>query len=110
MGLPRSLKVNESSGKHILKQALEEILPRDLLYSPKRGFGAPVREWFRNGLSDWYLSYLVNSPMRKRDFLDYHFIERLMDEHARRRRDWGAHLWGLLNLSLWYERWIEGRR
>ncbi|HYG80543.1 MAG TPA: asparagine synthase (glutamine-hydrolyzing), partial [Pyrinomonadaceae bacterium] len=45
MGLPRELKVEGRSGKHILKRALEEILPHDLLYSRKRGFGAPVREW-----------------------------------------------------------------
>lgn len=107
MGLPRSLKVSGTSGKHILKQALEEILPRDLLYTRKRGFGAPVREWFRDGLGSWFDSHLLNSPMRKRNFLDYGFVDRLLDEHRRRQKDWGFHLWALLNLSLWYERWID---
>ena len=32
LALPRSLKVEGTSGKHILKRSLEEILPRDLLY------------------------------------------------------------------------------
>jgi len=107
MGLPRALKVSGASGKHILKRALEEILPRDLLYSRKRGFGAPVREWFRDGLGTWFDSHLLNSPMRKRGFLDYTFVERLLDEHRRGQKDWGFHLWALLNLSLWYERWID---
>lgn len=109
MGLPRSLKVEGTSGKHILKRALEEILPRDLLYSPKRGFGAPIREWFRNGLGDIFETNLMNSPIRKRDFFDYGFVGRLLDEHRRQTRDWSFHLWCLLNLSLWYERWIEPR-
>jgi asparagine synthase (glutamine-hydrolysing) len=107
MGLPRSLKVEGKSGKHILKRALEEILPKDLLYSRKRGFGAPVREWFRDGLGSWFDSHLMNSTMRRRNFFDYDFIARLLDEHRRRAQDWGFHLWALLNLSLWYERWIE---
>ncbi len=107
MGVPRELKVEGRSGKHILKRALEEILPRDLLYSRKRGFGAPVREWFRNGLAGWFDSHLMNSTMRRRDFFDYQFIARLLDEHRRGTKDWGFHLWALLNLSLWYERWIE---
>src|ERR1044072_2370680 len=34
---PRSLKVEGTTGKHILKRALEDFLPRDLLYEPKRG-------------------------------------------------------------------------
>ena len=107
LGLPRSLKVEGTSGKHILKRALEDILPRDLLYNPKRGFGAPVREWFRNGLGEWFDAHLMNSPMRGREFLNYEFVGRLLDEHRRGQKDWGFHLWALLNLSLWYERWID---
>jgi asparagine synthase (glutamine-hydrolysing) len=107
MGLPRSLKVEGASGKHILKRALEEILPVDLLYNPKRGFGAPVREWFRQGLGDWFDSHLMNSTMRRRDLLDYTLVGRLLKEHRSKKKDWGFHLWALLNLSLWYERWID---
>jgi len=107
MGLPRSLKVEGASGKHILKGALEEILPPDLLYHAKRGFGAPVREWFRHGLGNWFDSHLMNSAMRRRDLLDYTLVGRLLEEHRGNRKDWGFHLWALLNLSLWYERWID---
>jgi asparagine synthase (glutamine-hydrolysing) len=107
MGLPRSLKVEGVSGKHILKRALDEILPRDLLYNRKRGFGAPVREWFRSALADWFQSHVLNSPMRDRDLLDYEFVKRMLAEHRTESKDWGFHLWALLNLSLWYERWID---
>lgn len=107
LGLPRELKVEGRSGKHILKRALEEVLPKDLLYSAKRGFGAPVREWFRDGLGEWFDSHLMNSTMRRRDFFDYSFVARLLEEHRRGTHDWSFHLWALLNLSLWYERWID---
>jgi asparagine synthase (glutamine-hydrolysing) len=107
LGLPRSLKVEGTSGKHILKRALEEILPHDLLYERKRGFGAPVREWFREGLGGWFDEHLMNSTMRRRNLLDYEFVSRMLAEHQSRKKDWGFHLWALLNLSLWYERWID---
>jgi asparagine synthase (glutamine-hydrolysing) len=107
LGLPRSLKVQGVTGKHILKRALEEILPHDLLYERKRGFGAPVREWFREGLGEWFDKHLMNSTMRRRNFLDYDFVGRMLDQHRNRTHDWGFHLWALLNLSLWYERWID---
>jgi len=106
--LPRSLKVQGLSGKHILKQALEPILPHDLLYEKKRGFGAPVREWFREGLGSWFDDHLVNSSMRRRKLLNYDFIDQMLSEHRSKTKDWGFHLWALLNLSLWYERWIDG--
>lgn len=109
LSLPRAAKVEGASGKHILKRALEGVLPRDLLYRPKRGFGAPVREWFRSQESQLLDEHLLNSAMRRRaDFFDYGFITRLVEEHRGGARDWSFHLWALLNLSLWYERWIEG--
>ena len=107
LSLPRAVKVEGASGKHILKRSLEEILPRDLLYERKRGFGAPVREWFRESLGGWFDEHLMNSTMRRRDLLDYGFVSRMLDEHRRQTKDWGFHLWALLNLSLWYERWID---
>jgi asparagine synthase (glutamine-hydrolysing) len=106
MGLPRELKVKGATGKHILKRALESVLPNDVLYKPKRGFGAPAREWFRGPNGDDLVQLLMNSTIRKRGFFDYKFIEQLIDEHRREQRDWSGNLWCLLNLSVWYDRWI----
>ncbi|HEX8161976.1 MAG TPA: asparagine synthase (glutamine-hydrolyzing) [Pyrinomonadaceae bacterium] len=107
-GLPRGMKVRGASGKHILKQALEEVLPRELLNRRKRGFGAPIREWLREGSTDLLDAHVLNSPMRRREFFDYGYVARLVEEHRRGARDWSFHLWTLLNLSAWYERWIVG--
>jgi asparagine synthase (glutamine-hydrolysing) len=107
MGVPRELKVEGASGKHVLKRALEGLLPRDVLYRRKRGFGAPVEAWFRGRTGVELGERLFNSALRRRDFFDYRFVARLLEEHRRGARDWGFHLWALLNLSLWYERWIE---
>ncbi len=107
LSVPRSLKVEGKSGKHILKRALEEILPRDVLYKPKRGFGAPVEGWFRGPHGGALEDQVMNSTLRRREFFDYQFIARLFDEHRRGTRNWGFHLWALLNLSVWYDRWIE---
>jgi asparagine synthase (glutamine-hydrolysing) len=107
MGLPREAKVKGSTGKHILKRALESILPRDLLYKPKRGFGAPAREWFRGAKAGELVQLVMNSGIRRRNFFDYRFIKQLVDQHRAERQDWSAHLWALLNLSVWYDRWIK---
>ncbi|MFL6229906.1 MAG: asparagine synthase (glutamine-hydrolyzing) [Pyrinomonadaceae bacterium] len=107
MGLPRALKVKGTSGKHILKEALEEVLPRELLYQRKRGFGAPIKEWLRDDPTGLLDAHVLNSPIRRREFFDYEYVARLVAEHRRGARDWSFHLWTLLNLSAWYERWIE---
>ena len=107
MSLPVDLKINGMSGKHILKRALAKVLPPDLLYRRKRGFGAPVREWFRGAGSEVLSGHIMNSSMRQRELFNYEFIARLLGEHRRGARDWSFHLWALLNVSLWYDRWID---
>jgi asparagine synthase (glutamine-hydrolysing) len=107
MGVPVDLKIKGTSGKHILKQALEKVLPADLLYRPKRGFGAPIREWFRGESGKMLSGLIMNSSIRRRELFDYSFIARLIDEHQRGARDWSFHLWALLNVSLWFDRWIK---
>jgi asparagine synthase (glutamine-hydrolysing) len=107
MGIPTHLKIKGTSGKHILKQALEKVLPADLLYSQKRGFGAPIREWFRGPGGEMLGGLIMNSSIRQRDLFDYPFISQLIEEHRSNKRDWSFHLWALLNVSLWYERWFK---
>ncbi|HEV7475109.1 MAG TPA: asparagine synthase (glutamine-hydrolyzing) [Pyrinomonadaceae bacterium] len=107
MGVPTDLKIKGTSGKHILKRALENVLPPDLLYRPKRGFGAPIREWFRGASGEMLGALIMNSSIRRRELFDYAFVAKLLDEHRRGARDWSFHLWALLNVSLWYDRWID---
>lgn len=106
LSVPQHLKIVGENGKWILKRALEKILPADVLWQRKRGFGAPASRWLRDdsGLLD---QHVLGSSLRRRRLFDYSFIARLIDEHRRGARDWGFHLWCLLNLSLWYEQWIE---
>jgi asparagine synthase (glutamine-hydrolysing) len=106
MSLPRPLKVKGKTGKHILKRALESILPHDVLYQRKRGFGAPAHEWFRGPEGEDLIQQIMNSSLRQREFFNYSFIARMADEHRREVRDWSANLWALLNLTVWYDRWI----
>lgn len=48
-------------GKRILRDILYEMVPREILDRPKQGFGAPVRQWFRNELRDEFMD-IVSLP------------------------------------------------
>ena len=52
MAIPADEKVRDGVGKHVLKRAVADLLPHDLLWRPKQGFGTPVSEWFRGPLGD----------------------------------------------------------
>ena len=52
MAVPRDEKIRDGIGKHVVKRAVAGLLPDDLLWRPKQGFGTPVSQWFRGELGD----------------------------------------------------------
>jgi asparagine synthase (glutamine-hydrolysing) len=108
MTIPRRMKYHDGETKHILKRALQGVVPDHVLKRKKKGFGAPVGEWMLDRLGGFVEETVLNSPLRRRELFDYGFVRELLDEHRSGRVNYGFFLWSLMNLSLWYERWIEG--
>jgi asparagine synthase (glutamine-hydrolysing) len=110
MSLPRHLKLRDGETKYILKRALKGVIPDRVIQRRKQGFGAPINQWMLDRMAKFVEHTLMHSPLRQRDLFDYDFVARLLAEHRAGRANYSFFLWGLLNLSLWYEHWIDGRR
>lgn len=109
MNIPRHLKYKNGQPKYILKKALEGIVPNNIIYRKKQGFGLPIKEWFIDRMAKFVEDSLMRSPLRKRDLFNYDHIRYMLNAHKSGKIDYSFNLWCLLNLSLWYEHWIEGR-
>jgi len=109
MALPRRMKYRDGETKYILKRALQGIVPEWVLQRKKQGFGAPVNEWMLDRMGGFVEDRLFNSGLRRLGIFDYEQISHLLDEHRSRRVNYSFHLWTLLNLSLWYDQWIDGQ-
>jgi len=105
--IPSRLKRSASGGKTILKRAVRELLPDEILNKPKRGFSLPVAAWFRGQLAGWLRSTLLDERFRARGLFDAAFVARLVDDHISGRRDYANRLWALLFLELWFREWID---
>jgi asparagine synthase (glutamine-hydrolysing) len=109
MNIPTEIKI-KTQPKHILKKAAEGIIPHDIIYRRKQGFGAPVSEWFRDPekLGNSLKEVVQCGAIWKQGFFDQNYINKMVQEHTRQEKDYGFLLWNLYNLSLWYDYWIEG--
>jgi asparagine synthase (glutamine-hydrolysing) len=109
MAVPTSEKIRDGVGKHILKRAVSDLLPADVVWRPKQGFGAPVSSWFRGPLGEQLERQLMGSPLGELGWFRSERIRRLLDLHRSGRADRSFQLWNLLNLSTWFDHWIAGR-
>ena len=47
--LPHEYKLRQGTTKYLLKQALKNVLPSEIIYRRKKGFGSPIGKWIREG-------------------------------------------------------------
>ncbi|MFP5263028.1 MAG: asparagine synthase (glutamine-hydrolyzing) [Blastocatellia bacterium] len=107
--IPASLKLRGLETKHVLKRALEGLVPREIINRPKQGFGVPINKWLNNDLRELLGDTLTDRRTRQRGYFDAGAVDALLDEHRRGRRDHALQLWGLLTLELWHRAFIDRR-
>jgi asparagine synthase (glutamine-hydrolysing) len=105
MGMPKTLKTKDGTPKYILKKALEGIIPDDVIYRKKMGFGAPMREWLRGDFGRAAEQTVMHSTLRSESFFDYQHIAEMFRRH-REGEDFSLPLWTLYNLTAWFDRWV----
>jgi len=107
-GLPPELKLRGREGKYVLKQALSDHLPRDILYRPKMGFSVPLAEWFRGPLRERVRDSVLGPTLQESGIFDMKFLRRLVDQHQSGRWDHSAALWSVLMFEAFYRRSVRG--
>ncbi|MCB1696905.1 MAG: amidotransferase 1, exosortase A system-associated [Halioglobus sp.] len=95
-GLPAEWKLRGQEGKYLLKKSLEPLLPNEVLYRSKMGFGVPLAKWFRGPLKSRLRRDLLESGLADTGLFNHDYLTRLVDEHESGRRDHSAPLWSLL--------------
>ncbi len=87
--------------KRLLKRALADRLPAEILARGKQGFGVPLGAWFRGPLAAPLRAALAPDRLRAAGLFDAPMVSRLVDEHVAGRRDHARILWSLLVFELW---------
>ena len=91
-----------------MKKALSGILPDDILYRPKMGFGAPMAEWLRGDFGKQAEAAVLGSSLMKDGYFNRDHIARRFKGHRDGRQEGALHLWLLFNLTAWHDHWIDG--
>ncbi|MCW5979868.1 MAG: asparagine synthase (glutamine-hydrolyzing) [Bryobacteraceae bacterium] len=99
--VPQSLKLRNGGGKRILKKAVEDLLPQDILYRKKMGFPTPLRAWLQHPDAGWVASTLLRPDSLLGDYLDLNAVRSLLERHQSGAEDATDSIWRLLNLQLW---------
>jgi len=105
--MPPDLKLRGFKRKYILKRALEKVLPHDVVWRKKAGFGAPIRSWLRGALRPLVDELLSEEVITRRGLFRPEEVKRQIDQNLSGREDFNLQVFQLLNLELWQRRFMD---
>ncbi|HXJ77613.1 MAG TPA: asparagine synthase (glutamine-hydrolyzing) [Candidatus Methylomirabilis sp.] len=108
--IPVSLKLRGWTTKYILKRALRNDLPSEVLTRRKQGFGVPLDSWLRGPLRRAMLDRLDPERLRRLGLFEPNAVSRLVAEHLAGRRNHRKALWALMMFDAWREHYLPGQR
>jgi asparagine synthase (glutamine-hydrolysing) len=105
--LPENVKQQGKDTKSLLKKVAARLVPPEVVYRPKMGFGVPLKYWLGNELQGFTREVLLSQKATRRGLFDAKTVERLIDEQKRDAKDNSWKIWTLLMLELWFQRFID---
>ncbi len=105
--IPAALKQRGRTGKAIFKQAMGPILPHEVIYRSKVGFGAPLRRWLRHELRACVDETLGEDSLRRRGFFDPKAVRRLIELDRGGRVAAGYTIFALMCFELWCRHFVD---
>ncbi|MFA5145946.1 MAG: asparagine synthase (glutamine-hydrolyzing) [Candidatus Omnitrophota bacterium] len=104
--LPDSYKLNGAIGKHILKEAMKDLLPEKVINRKKMGFPVPLSAWFGGALYDNAKSLLTEKRTLERGYFNRAYIDTLF-ENIKKNEDLGRRIFSFVTLELWHRKYID---
>lgn len=105
--VPPGLKIHGGSTKHILRKAMEPLLPPEVLRQKKAGFFAPVDYWLSKDLREMVDDLLSEKRLADRGLLEPKVVRNYITQHRSGREDWSMQIWQFLTLELWLQAFID---
>lgn len=105
--IPPELKLHRGTTKHILREAMRPLLPKQVMHQRKAGFYAPIDYWLADNLREMVDDLLSETTLKKRGLFNPAAVRHLVEEQRRGRDDWSLQIWQFLTLELWMQAFID---
>lgn len=100
-------KLRGTTRKYLFKKSMEGILPHEIIYRKKGGFGAPIRTWLKGELAEMLEDYLSETKVVRRGIFDPKGVQFILSEHKRSEKDHSYLLYFLLSFEIWCSEFLD---
>jgi asparagine synthase (glutamine-hydrolysing) len=105
--VPGDYKMQGLKTKVILKQAMEELLPDEILYRGKEGFSIPIKNWLKKELKPLMMDTLAPEKLKREGFFNPVYVQKLIKQHLSGLQNHSHRLWALIIFGRWYDLYMS---
>jgi len=106
--IPGRLKLHGWRTKAVLRRALQDVVPREVLARRKMGFPVPIGRWLRSPFWPVVQEFVLGRRALRRGLFEPGALRRLAEEHRSGAAEHGDRLWLLVNLEIWQRIFLDG--
>ena len=94
-------------GKNVLRKAMAELIPENIVNRKKQGFSAPDESWYRGENAQYVKEFLLSSKLACSEFINKEYIEKIVNEHIDQRINHRLLIWSFLNFEMWCRTFLK---
>ncbi len=110
MRMPDNMKIRGKVQKYVFKEAVSDLLPASIVHRTKMGFPTPLRQWLTEPRALPLLNSLLDADGLIAGYCNMDAVKQLIDQHRAGSHDGTDRIWNLLNLQIWGDTFLTGRR
>lgn len=108
--IPASVKMKWLKKKYLLKRAVKDLLPREVIAHRKQGFVGPMTQWLKNDLKRYVLDMLSDENLGKHGLFNVKTVRTVLDEHFGRKEIHDSLIWSMVVFQAWFDHYVERRK
>jgi asparagine synthase (glutamine-hydrolysing) len=105
--LPDEFKYHKGKKKFLLKEIVHDLVPKDLMDRPKKGFGIPIASWMQNEIAFLLDEYLNEHDIQHQGLFNWEPIKQIVAAFKSGKLEYTNKVWYLLVFQMWYKKWMK---
>ncbi|MBL7901679.1 MAG: asparagine synthase (glutamine-hydrolyzing) [Bacteroidia bacterium] len=94
-------------GKNVLRKAMLDFLPKEIINRKKQGFSAPDESWYRGENAEYVKDLLLNNKTFSTEFIQKSYIEKIINQHINHKINHRLLIWSLMNFEMWCQQFLK---
>lgn len=97
----KTVYYEHDDGKNVLRKAMQDLIPSDIVNRKKQGFSAPDESWYRGENAAYVKELLLSGNTASSEYIDPSYIRKIVTEHIEKDKNHRLLIWSFLNFEWW---------